>query len=112
MFYTSDAVIDFLFTQKMMKGDGYTVQRFLESIGRREDVLDNRLSSIKQPTLIVWGKEDGLFSLANAERFKKEISGAELVIIDQCGHIPQIEKAAEFNAALLKFLDGDTGSVK
>jgi len=25
-------------------------------------------------------------------------------VFDQCGHMPQIEKAAEFNAAVLKFL--------
>jgi pimeloyl-ACP methyl ester carboxylesterase len=112
IFYTSDVVIDFLFTQKMMAGDGYSTQRFLESIARREDVLDNRLGSIKQPTLIIWGREDGLLPLAYAERFKKEISGAELVIIDQCGHVPQVEKAAEFNAALLKFLAEGTSSLK
>ena len=76
-----------------------------ESIIRREDFLDNRLSAIKHPTLIIWGREDGLLPLADGERFKKEIPNSQLIIFDQCGHVPQVEKAADFNAALLKFLD-------
>ena len=31
-------------------------------------------------------------------------SGAKLVVFDQCGHVPQIEKPQEFNKALLEFL--------
>jgi pimeloyl-ACP methyl ester carboxylesterase len=54
--------------------------------------------------LIVWGREDGLLLLADGERFKKEIPNATLVVFDQCGHVPPIEKATEFNAAVLKFL--------
>jgi pimeloyl-ACP methyl ester carboxylesterase len=38
------------------------------------------------------------------ERFKKEIAGSELLIIEKCGHVPQLEKAADFNGALIKFL--------
>ena len=105
--YASDAAVDMLFTRKMTAGDGYTIQRFIDSITRGEDVLDNRLASIKQPTLIVWGREDGLTPLAMGERFKKEIAGSELFVIDKCGHVPQIEKSAEFNAALMKFLGGN-----
>jgi pimeloyl-ACP methyl ester carboxylesterase len=104
--YTSDAAVDLMFARKMAAGDGYTIQRFIESIIRREDSLDNRLSAIKHPTLIVWGREDGLTPLSLGERFKREIRGSELLVIEKCGHVPQIEKAAEFNAALLKFLGG------
>jgi len=28
------------------------------------------------------------------------------LIIDKCGHVPQLEKSADFNAALMKFLSG------
>jgi pimeloyl-ACP methyl ester carboxylesterase len=70
-------------------------------------VLDGKLGGIKQPTLMIWGREDGLTLLAMGERFKKEIAGSELFIIDKCGHVPQLEKPAEFNAALLKFLSSE-----
>ena len=108
--YASDAAVDLLFARKMTAGDGYTVQRFIDSITRGEDVLDNRLGAVKQPTLIVWGREDGLTPIAMGERFKKEIAGSQLVVLEKCGHVPQLEKAAEFNAALMKFLGGETAN--
>ena len=108
--YASDAAVDLLFARKMTAGDGYTIQRFIDSITRGEDVLDNKLGAVKQPTLIIWGREDGLTPIAMGERFKKEIQGSELVVLEKCGHVPQLEKAAEFNAALVKFLSGETAN--
>ncbi len=105
--YQSDVAVDMMFTRKMTRTDGYTIQQFIESIVRGEDMLDNRLASIKQPTLIVWGREDRLTPLAMGEQFKKGIPNSELVIFEKCGHMPQMEKATEFNAALLKFLGND-----
>jgi pimeloyl-ACP methyl ester carboxylesterase len=107
--FSNPAVIDGAFARKIAAGDGYTIQRFVDSIAHGEDVLDNRLSSIKHPTLIVWGKQDGLTQLELGERFNKEIAGSQIFIIDKCGHVPQMEKPAEFNAALLRFLGGSRG---
>ncbi len=104
--YTNDAAVEMMFAQKIASGDGYTVQRFIESIARGEDVLDGKLASLRHQTLIIWGREDALTPLALGERFKKEIPNSELFIIEKCGHVPQLEKAAEFNAALMKFLGG------
>ncbi|HUQ33462.1 MAG TPA: alpha/beta fold hydrolase [Pyrinomonadaceae bacterium] len=100
----SDAFIDASMAGRINAGDGHTIRSITESIIRREDFLDNRLSAIKQPTLVIWGREDGLLPLADGQRFQKEIPGAELLIFEQCGHVPQVEKAQDFNAAVLKFL--------
>lgn len=103
--FGSEAAIDLMLTQRMAAGDGDTIQRLVESIYRGEDMLDGRLSAIKQPTLIIWGREDGLTPLAReGEKFRKEMPGAQFIVFDNCGHVPQVEKAAEFNAAILKFL--------
>ncbi|MFP5262360.1 MAG: alpha/beta fold hydrolase [Blastocatellia bacterium] len=110
--FGSDAAAGLMLTRRMMAGDGYTIQRFIDSIVNGEDVLDKRLSAIKQPTLIIWGREDLLTPLAMGERFKKEINGSELLVIEKCGHVPQLEKSAEFNAALMKFIGGDMASKK
>jgi pimeloyl-ACP methyl ester carboxylesterase len=109
--FTSDAAIDQLLKQRITAGDGYTIQSLNEAIARREDMLDKRLSAIKQPTLIIWGREDGLTPLAEyGERFHKEIAGSQLLVFEQCGHVPQVEKAADFNAAVLKFLSGSNST--
>ena len=104
--FQSDALIDAAMAMRITAGDGYTITSIIESITRGEDFLDNRVKSIKQPTLVVWGREDGLTLLADGERFKKEIPNSTLLVIEQCGHVPQFEKPAEFNAAVLKFLQG------
>lgn len=104
LIFMSDAFIDASMAERINAGDGHTIRSITESIIRREDFLDNRLAAIKQPTLVIWGREDGLLPLADGQRFQKEIPGAQLIVFDQCGHVPQVEKALDFNAAVLKFL--------
>jgi len=104
--FGTEAAIDRAMTARINAGDGYTIKSLTESIIRGEDFLDAQVKTIRQPTLIVWGKQDGLTAVSDGERFKRDIPNATLLVIDQCGHIPNIEKAAEFNAALLKFLAG------
>jgi pimeloyl-ACP methyl ester carboxylesterase len=102
----NDAFIDAAIASRVSAGDGYTIQSMIESVKRGEDMLDGKLNDLKKPTLIIWGKQDGLLTLAEfGERFKREIAGSELIVYDQCGHAPMLEKAVEFNAALLKFLE-------
>ena len=103
--FKSDAAVDVLLAQRLSAGDGYTIQRLVESIHRGDDMLDGRLAGLKQPVLLVWGREDGLTPLAReGEKFKRELPAAQWLVFDGCGHVPQVEKAAEFNAAVLKFL--------
>jgi 2-hydroxy-6-oxonona-2,4-dienedioate hydrolase len=102
--FQSDAAIDQAIAARLAAGDGYTINSITESIIRGEDFLDEIVKTIKPPTLIIWGRQDGLVSLADGERFNKDIAGSKMIVIDQCGHVPNVEKAGEFNAAVLKFL--------
>lgn len=102
----TDAFAENAFAAHMRKNDGYTIDRFLESALRNEDVLDGKLGAIKAPALVVWGREDHLIPLAVGQMMATDIAGAQAVTLDGCGHVPQIECAAPFNTALLKFLSG------
>lgn len=104
LFGTEQMVETFL-TQRVMANDGYTISSLIESIRRGEDFVDDKLSAIEKPTLIIWGKQDGLIPLADGERYNKGIKGSELVVFDQCGHAPNVEKAVDFNKKVLEFLD-------
>ncbi|MEZ5428317.1 MAG: alpha/beta fold hydrolase [Pyrinomonadaceae bacterium] len=104
-FQTNEAMVDQFMTQRVSINDGYTINSLIESIRRQEDFLDERLGEIKAPTLIIWGREDALIPLADGEKFNKGIKGSELAIFDNCGHVPQIEKAADFNKKVLEFLN-------
>jgi len=66
--------------------------------------LIHRLRRVKVPTLIVWGKQDGLVPLPHGEAYRDAIPGAELKVIDRCGHAPQLERPAEFVAMVEEFL--------
>lgn len=66
--------------------------------------LIHRLRRVKSPTLVVWGKQDRLVPLAHGETYHKAIRGAELKVIDRCGHAPQLERPAEFVSIVEEFL--------
>ena len=102
--FQTDAAIDQAMAVRLAAGDGYTIKSLTESIIRGEDFLDEVVKNIKRPTLIVWGRQDGLVSLADGERFNRDIAGSKMIVIDQCGHVPNVEKPGEFNTALFKFL--------
>ncbi len=67
--------------------------------------LSDKLSQINCPTLLVWGKQDGVTPLFVGEKFNELISNSKLVVIDKCGHAPMMEKPDEFNDILLNFLE-------
>jgi pimeloyl-ACP methyl ester carboxylesterase len=66
--------------------------------------LEGRLRRVKAPTLVVWGKQDGLVPLAYAERWKQLVQGARVEVIDGCGHLPSIERPAALAEIVTRFL--------
>jgi pimeloyl-ACP methyl ester carboxylesterase len=68
--------------------------------------LGDELNQIKQPTLLIWGKNDTVTPPFVAEEFKKLIPNSELHFIDKCGHAPMMEVPHEFNAILETYLKG------
>lgn len=97
--------VDLAFKQRVIAGDSYTVGQFLDSMIRGEDTLDNRFRALNRPTLVLWGRDDKLISLSFSERFHQEIANSRLQIIDNCGHMPQVECPDEFANAVLQFLN-------
>jgi pimeloyl-ACP methyl ester carboxylesterase len=97
--------LDLAFKQRVAAGDSYTVGQLLDSMVRGDDALDNRLRMINRPTLVIWGRDDKLIPLSFGERFHQEIANSRLQIIDNCGHMPQVECPNEFAAAVLQFLN-------
>lgn len=67
------------------------------------DVTD-RLPEIEELALIVWGRHDRVVPPRDGLEFERLIPNSELVVFDRCGHVPQMEKPARFNALLEEFL--------
>ncbi len=104
--WLSEDALRKIFTDKLAVHDGYTVRSILGNPGLGAERLDERLASIRVPTLVTWGKQDKLLPIASGERYAAGIAGAKLVSFDKCGHVPAVEKTEEFLAAVTSFLGG------
>jgi 2-hydroxy-6-oxonona-2,4-dienedioate hydrolase len=71
---------------------------------RRDQKLQNRLTEIAIPTLVIWGSEDTTIPVENIEYFK-QIPIVETHIMNGCGHTPYVEKPHEFYAIIKKFIE-------
>jgi 4,5:9,10-diseco-3-hydroxy-5,9,17-trioxoandrosta-1(10),2-diene-4-oate hydrolase len=70
---------------------------------RPEVVMTDRLHLVKSPTLLIHGAQDEIHPLELSQNACRLIPNVRLQVIDECGHCPHIEKAAEFNEAVIAF---------
>ncbi|HSW14236.1 MAG TPA: alpha/beta hydrolase [Solimonas sp.] len=70
-----------------------------------------RIRVLTLPTLILWGGRDRLIPPESATRFHREISGSELVMFDDLGHVPQEEDPQRTLQPVLGFLGPSVASV-
>jgi pimeloyl-ACP methyl ester carboxylesterase len=84
-----------------------------------EAILDydyrERLPEIRCPTLVVWGEEDMLLPVRDAEEYERQIPDARRIVLKDTGHVPMIERPRTFNDHLIEFLGeprrGQSGEV-
>lgn len=62
------------------------------------------LSDVRASVLLIFGKQDNICPVANAERTMQDVVDAKLVLLDGCGHFPWIEKEAETLEKIVSFL--------
>lgn len=72
------------------------------SLGDFDLVRDGRLTARGKPALIVHGRQDPI-PLASSE-VSARIMGAELVVLENCGHVPYVEQPTALFAAIDDFL--------
>lgn len=66
--------------------------------------LTARLSSIKAPTLLIWGENDTATPLKDAKKMERLIPDAGLVSFPGCGHYSFLDNPGQFAAVLRSFL--------
>lgn len=70
----------------------------------REPSQAENIGAITAPVLVLWGKEDQLIHVSAATTFKERLTQAEVVLLDDVGHIPMEEAPDETAAAIKAFL--------
>jgi pimeloyl-ACP methyl ester carboxylesterase len=102
--WVNDQVVRKGLEDRIRANISYTVHSVLSNPALGGEMLDGKLGSIRVPTLVVWGKQDALLPVESGEKYAAQIPGAKLVTFDKCGHVPPIEKTAEFVSAVTEFL--------
>jgi len=117
-FYNYPKDAEFMITDRIQIRSASDFEDYCYAVSRNvAGMLDGKvymhLSDIKQPTLIMFGENDGLipnpylhggFTADIAEIGKDEIPNNTVHIFPKCGHFVQFEKADEANQAILNFL--------
>lgn len=65
-----------------------------------------RAHRIAAPTLIVWGRSDGIIAADYAQEFARRIAGARVELVDRAGHLPHLEQPDAVMKAVREFLAG------
>ena len=99
----TDGLIELSYQQHLERGDGYTIHSLYENLRGGRERLDDRISALAVPTLIIWGEADAIFPLAIGRRIHALVPGSKLEVIPRCGHLPNLERPAELARCILEF---------
>lgn len=72
-------------------------------IGGEDFRLDERITALSVPTLVIWGTEDNLVPIQYAEAYHAKLPVSELTILE-AGHAPQMEVPQEVAAEMQAFI--------
>src|SRR5436190_1396396 len=108
--YVSDVVIDEF--QRLYSSAG---ARFAFLSAARNIYLDApfgkhgfypRLADLERPALFVWGSHDKLIPPGFKRHVAEWLPRAEQIVLDGCGHVPQVERPDQTNGLIRRFLAG------
>lgn len=86
----------------------HIIRQGLVALGERTETCST-LNEISIPTLIICGREDEVTPLAQSEFMNATIGGSILHVIDNAGHVSNLEQPDAFNQHLLGFLTALSG---
>ena len=65
----------------------------------------DRLSTVDVPTLLVVGRHDAFTAWPQTERIASRLGDAEVVILEESGHLPWVDQPEDFFASVNSWLD-------
>lgn len=82
----------------------WIIRRALATMLSGQDTTDSVLPTLKMPVLIVWGTEDRIMPLRHGERMHSLVPQSEFEVIQGCGHLAQMQCAAQIGPKVVAFL--------
>ena len=74
---------------------------------KNSEIITNKLKTINIPTLIIWGENDPVIPIQNADGFVSSIKDCRFYRMDGCGHTPYVQDPKGFAEIVLDFLSGN-----
>lgn len=65
------------------------------------------LRTITAPTLLLWGEQDAMIPVSNADDYRSAMPNVELATLPDVGHVPHEERPVESLASVRAFLAGE-----
>lgn len=86
---------------------GRVQQSVWDSLGDFDLLQPGQLDSIHCPAIVIHGRQDPI-PLASSEGVARAL-GADLIVLDHCGHVPYVEQPEALFAAIQQFLSATGG---
>jgi pimeloyl-ACP methyl ester carboxylesterase len=80
---------------------GYAGAPFMHDPGLRA-----RLAGVDVPALVLWGESDGIVDVDYGRAYAAALPGAELLVVREAGHLPQVEQTAAVADLVRAFATG------
>lgn len=97
-----DALVNRYYELSLREGNRSALSDRLREFDNFED--QEQIKSLTQPTLVLWGRQDALIPVENAERFHRDIANSQLEIFEDLGHVPHEEDPKATVAVVKNFL--------
>ncbi len=91
--------------ERALDRPGTTAAALAAVRGQRFEDVQKSYHELKQPVLLLWGRDDEVTLMPFGERLARDLPHAHLLVYPQCGHFPMIEAAGTSTDDLVKFLD-------
>lgn len=67
-------------------------------------LTDDALGRLDLPVLFVHGMDDHIIPPERTFHLARTVRGSDAMLLGRCGHWTQIERAGEFNGAVVRFI--------
>jgi len=99
----TDSLVDRYFELTLREGNR---QAFIDRFDAKKDTIAyQKIKSIKQRTLVLWGDQDNLIPKEKAHQFHNDLQNDTLVILKGVGHVPMEENPDQSLKAVISFLN-------
>lgn len=98
----TEKIVNRYFDLTLRKGNR---KAFVDRLNMKKTITSfDKIKSIQQPTLILWGSKDLLIPVENAYKFQKDLPNNKLVILNKVGHTPMEESPNKGLLSVIGFI--------